>query len=323
MTRIQLAVICSALAATATYLTSSNGEVVHRSLTAYSNLIQDPRTVQSKISQLPQSMPTPRAEGKSFPVSTNFGNKNGIVQKRLTTQINSLAFMPAVNIANTQGLPTSKVNSNFDSVQNSLNQFTISQQASRVSQMQAHNIVPPNPGSQPQSSGIQKTSNLRPIQLNTDIAHQTQNQIQSKSITVTENLLKVQTGPTEGRTLPIPRASLDHGTEQNKQIHPSQRAESGPEPKGQGHDEEDDKGEAVATNNNMTEEEKSNAKLLNSLLRDSGSTIDMTSPAHLPAMLKSQRAGSNMDDLSNRDAEKQRFLKLMYGRSKPNKSGEY
>lgn len=83
---------------------------------------------------------------------------------------------------------------------------------------------------------------------------------------------------------------------------------------------EDEQDAIVSVNEEMAQDEKEDAQTLLKRLRQSE---PLPGQVKVDELLKAHRGDRDVDDVSNKDAEKERFFRLMYGRSKPSKFVEY
>ena len=83
-------------------------------------------------------------------------------------------------------------------------------------------------------------------------------------------------------------------------------------------DKQDNENDVAQITEDMTEDQKDNAKVLKKLMLESAAKVPLPGQSKVDAMMKVHLDGRDKDDVSNKDSEKERFYRLMYGRSKPN-----
>jgi hypothetical protein len=182
---------------------------------------------------------------------------------------------------------------------------------------------------QDQSSQGLMTSKLRPLQTSAkNDEHQATNSIQAQVPgALQDNTPKGSTPQVEDVGVRDTKVSVDRATVEQTAIvqplSPTRTGQSKPVEnalaQGVKGDEQEHK-EIVLTKQDEVDDEEEDAQGLQKLLRE---TEPLPGQRKVDELLKAHRGNREADDVSNKDFEKERFFRLMYGRSKPNKAGEY
>lgn len=179
------------------------------------------------------------------------------------------------------------------------------------------------------SAQVPMTSNLRPLQTSDKVTtHQSGSNVQAQVPSALQmNTPKGSVSQADTVGARHTEVSLDRAAvEQTASVQPLVSTTTG-ESKAlekplekQDEDDEPEQKEVVPTNQDKSDDENDNAQALQKLLQESG---PLPGQEKVDELLKVHRGNRDVDDVSNKDVEKERFFRLMYGRSKPNKTGEY
>ncbi|KAI2489677.1 hypothetical protein MHU86_24905 [Fragilaria crotonensis] len=330
----RLIVAFTIAAALATFLLPDDEETIHRSLASQSNsVVRDPRTVQRKMNQILTSQasnPASESQGHRMQTANTVKANATLEMKPASPQvINQIKANVPREMKPVSPQVINKVNANPPREMKPVSPQVINKVKANAS-LETKPISPQATNKAKLDAALE----TKPISPRQQVGNLRQVPVESRRVSGT---LSVMSRASSGRAMTIDEAdavgggdtevSLDRAaveqTASGQPLVPTTTGESKALEKPlakQDEDDEPEQKEVVPTNQDKSDDENDNAQALQKLLQESG---PLPGQEKVDELLKAHRGNRDVDDVSNKDVEKERVFRLMYGRSKPNKTGEY